>query len=289
MKKLITNIQKSVISLEHVQRMLNHPVAVERIGYIQNKTEVIDRRVILPCVLFIFEGNGIMEENGERTELTAPFMMWNIPGDHRKYWPTPVWNELYIGFREGAEKALREYLNPEFFHRKPFPIPRPAECRHYLNEMLKVASSPSLPGAADRIDHLVLLLLLETVYPQHEEHLSKNERIALGITEYLQKNFRHDVDLNQVADDYGWSYSTFQRQWHQKYACSPIQYLRRLRNYEAVNLLRESNMSIGDIARELGFRNQFYFAKFFRDMNGIPPSEFRQQQIDMITHTIDKI
>ena len=146
----------------------------------------------------------------------------------------------------------------------------------YLTDLQKAMNSPALPGAADRIDQLATLLLLEAVYPQQEEHLDRNEKAILNITEYMQTHFRQDIDLNQLAEEHGWSYSTFQRQWHRKYSCSPLQYLRRLRNSEALYLLRESTLTIGDIAKELGFRNQFYFAKFFRDMNGMPPSEFRE-------------
>lgn len=276
MKKSVTTIQKSVNNLEYIPRMFRNPFNVERIGYIQDKTELIDRCFILPSVLFIFDGHGFLEENGSRMELCAPFLMWNWPGERKKYWPSPVWNELYIGFREGAEEDLKNFFTPEFFRRNIRIIPRPAECMRYLTELQKAMNSPALPGAADRIDQLATLLLLEVIYPQQEEHLDRNERVILNITEYMQTHFRRDIDLNQLAEEHGWSYSTFQRQWHRKYSCSPLQYLRRLRNSEALYLLRESTLTIGDIAKELGFRNQFYFAKFFRDMNGMPPSEFRE-------------
>ena len=276
MKKSVTTIQKSVNNLEYIPRVFRNPFNVERIGYIQDKTELIDRYFILPSVLFIFDGHGFLEENGSRMELCAPFLMWNWSGERKKYWPSPVWNELYIGFRESAEEDLRNFFAPEFFRRNIRIIPRPAEGMRYLTELQKAMNSPALSGAADRIDQLATLLLLEAVYPQQEEHLDRNEKAILNITEYMQTHFRQDIDLNQLAEEHGWSYSTFQRQWHRKYSCSPLQYLRRLRNSEALYLLRESTLTIGDIAKELGFRNQFYFAKFFRDMNGMPPSEFRE-------------
>ena len=276
MKKSVTTIQKSVTRLEYLPRVFRNSFNVERIGYIQDKTELIARCFALPSVLFIFEGQGILEENGVRTELSAPFLLWNWPGERKKYWPTPVWNELYIGFKEGAEEDLKRFLTPEFFRLNIRTIPRPVECARYLMELLKAMNSPAIPGTVDRIEQLVTLLLLEVIYPQHEELLSRNERTTLNITQYMQTHFKDDIDLNQLAEDHSWSYSTFQRQWRRKYSCSPIQYLRRLRNSEALYLLRESTLSIGDIARELGFRNQFYFAKFFRDMNGLPPSEFRK-------------
>ena len=278
MKNSVSTIQKSVNNLEYIPRVLQTPLHVERIGYIQDKTELIGRCFVLPSVLFIFDGCGILEENGTRVNLTAPFLVWNWPGEYKRYWPTPVWDELYIGFREGAEKELRSFFAPKFFRKGILPIPRPADCIRHLTELQKAMNTPTLPGAADRIDQLTIQLLLEAVYPQQEEHLNRNEKIILSITEYMQSHFRSDIDLSLLAEDYGWSYSTFQRQWRRQYSCSPIQYLRRLRNSEALYLLRESTLTIGDIAKELGFRNQFYFAKFFRDMNGTSPSEFRTVQ-----------
>ncbi len=278
MKNSVSTIQKSVNNLEYIPRVLQTPFHVERIGYIQDKTELIDRCFILPSVLFIFEGRGILEENGTRMNLTAPFLIWNWPGEYKRYWPSPVWNELYIGFREGAETDLRNFFSPKFFRKGILTIPRPTDCIRHLTELLKAMNTPTLPGAADRIDQLAIQLLLEAVYPQQEEYLNRNEKIILSIAEYMQTQFRSDIDLNQLAEDHGWSYSTFQRQWRRKYSCSPIQYLRRLRNSEALYLLRESTLTIGDIAKELGFRNQFYFARFFRDMNHVSPSEFRMSQ-----------
>ena len=56
MKKSVTTIQKSVNNLEYIPRVFRNPFNVERIGYIQDKTELIDRYFILPSVLFIFDG-----------------------------------------------------------------------------------------------------------------------------------------------------------------------------------------------------------------------------------------
>lgn len=277
MKISVKTIQISVNYMEHTPRMLNNPLIVERIGYIQNKTEPVDRRFVLPSFQLVLEGRGFLEENGKRSELIAPFMLWNWPGDCRKYWPAPVWDELYVGFQEGAQADLLTYFAPEFFRERLRPILRPAECLHYITELRKLMAAPALPGAADRIDHLVFLLMLEIIFPQQTEHMGRNDHIAQDIAQYLQANFKHDVDLNEVAELHGWSYSTFQRQWLLKYGCSPLRYLRKLRNSEALNRLRESTMTIGEVARGLGFSNQFYFAKFFRDMNGMTPSEFRKK------------
>ena len=85
MKKSVTTIQKSVNNLEYIPRVFRNPFNVERIGYIQDKTELIDRYFILPSVLFIFDGHGFLEENGSRMELCAPFLMWNWPGERKKY------------------------------------------------------------------------------------------------------------------------------------------------------------------------------------------------------------
>ena len=60
MKKSVTTIQKSVNNLEYIPRVFRNPFNVERIGCIQDKTELIDRYFILPSVLFIFDGHGFL-------------------------------------------------------------------------------------------------------------------------------------------------------------------------------------------------------------------------------------
>ncbi|MBC8653431.1 helix-turn-helix transcriptional regulator, partial [Providencia vermicola] len=55
-------------------------------------------------------------------------------------------------------------------------------------------------------------------------------------------------------------------------------YIRQRRLAGAVNLLRNSNQSIFDIALDFGFGSQSHFTYMFRKEYGITPFDFRQNE-----------
>jgi transcriptional regulator GlxA family with amidase domain len=57
---------------------------------------------------------------------------------------------------------------------------------------------------------------------------------------------------------------------------SPQAYLQSLRIAAAKDLLRHSNLSIGDIAWQLGLHDVSYFSQLFRRHSGISPLHYRK-------------
>ena len=266
-----------VMNLGHIPRVIHQPFNVEKAGFIQNKTFEIDRIYIAPSVIMVFSGSGILEQNGKTTVLESPFMMWNFTGEKKRFYPTPSWEELYIGFPHGSEKQLRKTLKQEFFRLPIRKLQNPAPCRKIAEEIRLLLELPALPGMADRLDQFSMQLLTEAVFPRKHDLLSHHEKILNDITEYINDHFRENLDMKQVAEKFGWSYSTFQRQWRLRNSCTPHLYQCQLRNFAAQSLLIKTNWSIGEISEHLGFCNQFYFSKFFREMNGETPLFFRNK------------
>jgi transcriptional regulator GlxA family with amidase domain len=57
---------------------------------------------------------------------------------------------------------------------------------------------------------------------------------------------------------------------------SPQAYLQSLRIAAAKDLLRHSNLSVGDIAWQLGLQDVSYFSQLFRRHSGISPLRYRE-------------
>jgi len=53
------------------------------------------------------------------------------------------------------------------------------------------------------------------------------------------------------------------------------QHIRSMRLQEACRLLKSTNLSYSDIAYELGFTDQSYFIKQFKETMGITPAKYR--------------
>lgn len=61
---------------------------------------------------------------------------------------------------------------------------------------------------------------------------------------------------------------------------SPMAIVRQRRLDEAKRLLCESEMSVNDIAKRLGFRKLARFDQFFLTMTGVSPSDYRKSCYD---------
>ena len=55
---------------------------------------------------------------------------------------------------------------------------------------------------------------------------------------------------------------------------SPIDYLTGYRISEACSLLKNTGLSIAEIAVSVGFFDQFYFSRVFKKVKGVPPIKY---------------
>ncbi len=78
--------------------------------------------------------------------------------------------------------------------------------------------------------------------------------------------------LLKIAD---MSRSHFMRIFRRATGQTPIEYLIRLRLQKAMELLRQSDSSITDIAMDVGFNDSNYFTRQFRAANGLSPTQYR--------------
>jgi AraC-like DNA-binding protein len=93
--------------------------------------------------------------------------------------------------------------------------------------------------------------------------------------EYIHKNYKNDIDINEVAQYSGISYSYLRKVFRNETGENIVNYINGLRIKESKRLLCMSEMTIKDIAVTLGYNNDQSFVRFFKKYEGIAPSEFR--------------
>ena len=58
-------------------------------------------------------------------------------------------------------------------------------------------------------------------------------------------------------------------------------FLTRLRISQAVRLMEDRELSINQIAEKVGYSNQHYFSAAFKNCQGMSPSEFRKNMLQI--------
>lgn len=92
----------------------------------------------------------------------------------------------------------------------------------------------------------------------------------------VRERFRDPISLREVACELGLSSSHLAHLMKQYTGRSLLQHVLRFRILEAQRLLEESEKSCAEIAYEVGFSDQSYFAKNFRRATGFTPREYRR-------------
>ena len=96
----------------------------------------------------------------------------------------------------------------------------------------------------------------------------------LNAIKYIQFNYSHEITIDDIARTVGVSRSHLYRLFMSNVGQSPIDYLTSYRIGEACNLLKNSQLSIAEIATSVGFSDKFYFSRVFKKSMGMPPSRY---------------
>lgn len=101
--------------------------------------------------------------------------------------------------------------------------------------------------------------------------------IVLEARKYIYAHYQErELDLTQVADATGCNASYLSRIMKQELGISFKDFLTMLRINQAIFLMRDSRLSLNQIAEQVGYSNQHYFSAAFKNCQGVSPSEFRR-------------
>lgn len=101
-------------------------------------------------------------------------------------------------------------------------------------------------------------------------------RVAMHeVAAYMHIHLDQRLAVAQIARQFLMSEVTLRRRFHQTFGVAPKQYLLELRLGEAQHLLANSQLSIQEVAQQLGFFDLAHFSATFRRRFGMPPSIWR--------------
>ena len=101
--------------------------------------------------------------------------------------------------------------------------------------------------------------------------------IMKNMVGFIQKNYRNKITLARIAAAGAVGQSKCCRLFSRYYSQTPGEYLTHYRLDKSVELLRNMDLSITEIALSVGFSNASYYAETFRKWMKISPSEMRKE------------
>lgn len=95
--------------------------------------------------------------------------------------------------------------------------------------------------------------------------------------QFMDENFANEEAIYEFVQDLNMSESWFRTCFRKTYGISPMQYRQKLLYDKARSLLEHTQLSIKEIAFQLGFDTQNYFSRAFKNQQGVSPAQFRSQ------------
>lgn len=185
------------------------------------------------------------------------------------------WEYYWVGYNGSNASKLSQYL--------PFTNEFPVhQCKDILKAkelLISIFSSrgPQMQDEAKMTGYLYLFISFLMQQTQQNKIVtpSSGQEYVTSAIKYIQFNYSHNINVDNIADAVGISRSHLYRVFMSNVGQSPIEYLTSFRINEACKLLKTSTLSIAEIAYSVGFLDQFYFSRVFKKSVGIPPSQYQ--------------
>ncbi len=131
----------------------------------------------------------------------------------------------------------------------------------FLHTNIRVSSAPQRAGLAER-------------YKTHNTAI-------LTVIEAMETHVADPLELSQLAERVGLGTRQLNRLFKQKLGVSTISFYRNLRLDIAQKLLKQSQLSITDVAVASGFVSSAHFSTCFKSRFGCTPSVIRLESLDV--------
>ncbi len=94
---------------------------------------------------------------------------------------------------------------------------------------------------------------------------------------FMKEHLAAKLTLSALADQAQLSVSRYSTLFREKTGRPPLEYLINLRIQQACQLLDHTSLKVSDIARKIGYDDQYYFSRLFSKIMGQAPREYRKR------------
>lgn len=238
-------------------------------------------------ILLTLDGNGGLEIEDTSYEIVRESVAIIPPHVRHRYFCKPGCSWTFYGihiYGVPATKILGRLTKENgffFIHKKPQIL---ADILEHIIVESRLCHNTVTPSVSKLISDFVHSLFILKKSVPVEKARSLFEKAA----EYIELNYAEDIDINELSTRFFTSTSHFIRTFKEHSGVTPYQYIENYRMLQARRLLSYSNMSIADIAKEVGYKSPSNFISYFKKHKGVTPSVYRKN-IDKYEKSIENL
>jgi two-component system, response regulator YesN len=179
--------------------------------------------------------------------------------------------------------AKQNYYHPTEFKKLILRIMDDLERAAYGNDVFDNSYSEGykseimLSDTYDNCKDIVVKFCKETYDIFDKRKNRKFKREIVSIIEYLNIHFSEKLSLEMISTYVNMNGSYLCRMFKKETGESIFNYLNNIRIDKAIDILKNKDNTIKELAISVGMEDQFYFNRVFKKKTGVSPSEFRKK------------
>ena len=224
------------------------------------------------ALVYVYRGFGCyQDELGVERRFEVGDLLLLFPGVAHCYSSETPWDELFTMFKGPQFDLLWESGLLDASR----PIWRLQPVAYWKSRFREAISDPdnTCPDTPTRINRLVTFIIDAAAAQNHSD--DPDQAWVRRARREIDTRLTVRPDYHAVAECLGMSYENFRKRFSRGAGESPGRYAARVMNERAANLLRKTNLGVGQIADALGYCDAFHFSKQFKKHNGLSPRAFR--------------
>lgn len=115
---------------------------------------------------------------------------------------------------------------------------------------------------------------------------SHHDEDIVTVQEWIMANWHQNPSLTDMAKQVGMSLRTFTRRFRQSVGETPLNYLQEVKVSKCQELLRDTNLSVSEVAEQAGYKDLGYFSRLFKKATGVTPVQYRRMVRGKSFHAI---
>lgn len=229
-------------------------------------------------IMYIKKGSGVVSAENRTWQVNADdVVILNCHKPHLYYTKTG-WDTLWVHFDGNSSKEFFELINSRTGN--VLSLEDSIVVPHCLSMILEgYRHNKPLPEAVVSCHIHRMLTEILLLASSGAETQTRSINPVLDAITYIHANFHRRVTLKELAESVKVSPYHFSRLFKKETGYSPYEYVIKTRIDHAKVLLKKTDLSVKEIAYEVGFNSESNFINAFHSRLGLTPNEFRNTPV----------